>query len=126
MDGHRVNKNSLVEYSKKRKQTVLQEIQEKHHVSQDVANALLETFNPKCFKMAIVNFILLNNHLLCEVETDAFHELIAATNHDAVHHIPMNHQTVRDWALNDYKGNKGIITEVLADAITKLHVTFDG
>ena len=57
-------------------------------------NALLGTFNLKHFKIAIVNFILLNNHLLYEVETDAFHELIAATNRDAVYYIPINHQTI--------------------------------
>ena len=75
--------------------------------------------------MAIVNFILLNNHPLCEVEIDAFCELITATNHDAVYHIPMNYQTIHDWAFNNYKGNKSIITEVLADAIMKLYIIFD-
>ena len=37
----------------------------------------------------------------------------------------MNYQTIHDWAFNNYKGNKSIITEVLADAIMKLYIIFD-
>ncbi|OLL22978.1 hypothetical protein NEOLI_005448, partial [Neolecta irregularis DAH-3] len=83
------------------------------------------SFSADKFKSKVVKWITTRNHPLREVETPEFHEMIAAANIDAKPHIFANHQSIRDHILSEYHCNKGIITEHLAQAQSKIHITFD-
>src|SRR6266478_3921021 len=101
-------------------------VQQQTSILQAAANTLIAAFDSPRFEEAILNYILVNNHALQEVETPAFRQLITAANPDAALWIPKNHQTIRDCMLLDYKGNKGIIFKQLALARMLIHITFDG
>src|SRR4051812_2802193 len=81
--GHRVNKHGLLDYSKgKPERSVLQMVQDKHHISQETANALISTYSRPRFRQAVLDWIVANGQSLREVETPAFRNMIAAANQD--------------------------------------------
>ena len=66
-------------------------VQRQTSISQAAANALIAAFDGPRFEEAILNYILVNNHALREVETPAFCQLITAANPDTALWIPKNH-----------------------------------
>lgn len=125
--GHGYDKRGAITFeTRKRKASVLELLQEKHSVSQKLANDFIDRFDAKDFKQAVIDWITANNHPLREIETPAFRAMIGAANPDAEHCIWKNHQSVRNHILCDYEAYQPAVCHELANARSKLHFSFDG
>lgn len=125
-EGHSYNKQGVIEFTKKRKATILKVLNGKHRISQGLANDLIGGFNKKAFQQAIIKWITDNNHPLREVKTPSFRVIIAAANRDAERWIWKSHKSVRLHIMQDYEAYQPAIIKELASARSKLHFSFDG
>jgi len=71
--GHRLSEAGPIELSHQRhRKSVLELIQAKHNVSQEAANEMISVYSAASFKQDVLDWIILNNHSLSEVEIQAF------------------------------------------------------
>ncbi|KAI1559902.1 Dimer-Tnp-hAT domain containing protein, partial [Pyrenophora tritici-repentis] len=94
-------------------------------VSQKVANELAG-FNTQRFRLAAVSWLVENNHPLSEFETPAFRRLLEAANPLAERALWTSHVSVSQYVARLYKHLKPRVILQLSQALSKVHLSFDG
>lgn len=94
-------------------------------VSQAIANEL-NGFNTQAFRLAAVSWLVDNNHLLSEFESPSFRKLITAANPLADAVLWRSHHSVSRYVLRLYEHLKPRVVSELSQALSKIHITFDG
>jgi hypothetical protein len=94
-------------------------------VLQTAANELLG-FNTQRFQMAAVSWLVENNHPLSEFENPAFRRLITAANPQAEAALWASHVSVTRFVVRLYDYLKPRVVQQLLQALSKIHISFDG
>ena len=94
-------------------------------VSQAVANELAG-FNLQQFRLAAVGWLVDNNHPISEFEKPAFRDMISAANPEAEGALWRCHKSVSQYIMRLYDYLQPRVVSELSDAISKIHVSFDG
>ncbi|KAI1559541.1 Dimer-Tnp-hAT domain containing protein, partial [Pyrenophora tritici-repentis] len=94
-------------------------------VSQKVANELAG-FNTQRFRLAAVSWLVENNHPLSKFETPAFRRLLEAANPLAERALWTSHVSVSQYVARLYKHLKPRVILQLSQALSKVHLSFDG
>ncbi|KAF1962720.1 hypothetical protein CC80DRAFT_398820, partial [Byssothecium circinans] len=94
-------------------------------VSQEVSNSL-RNFNQQRFRLAIVGWLAENNHLLREVETPSFQNLLRAANLEAELATFRSHTSVAAFLLRLYANLQPQVQSKLSCALSKVHISFNG
>jgi hypothetical protein len=94
-------------------------------VTQDVANAI-GNFDVQGFRYAAVTWLVDNNHPLREFETPAFKDMIAYANPEAAAALWVSHRSVSSYIMRLYTHMEPQVIKLLAGAISKIHISFDG
>jgi hypothetical protein len=94
-------------------------------VSQKVANELA-SFNTQRFQLATVSWLVENNHPLSEFETPAFQRLLEAANPLAEQALWKSHVSVSQYSARLYKHLKPRVILQLLQALSTVHLSFDG
>jgi hypothetical protein len=94
-------------------------------VSQKVANELAG-FNTQRFRLAAVSWLVENNHPLSEFETPAFRRLLEASNLLAERALWTSYASVSQYVARLYKHLKPCVTLQLSQALSKVHLSFNG
>jgi hypothetical protein len=94
-------------------------------VSQKVANELAG-FNTQRFRLAAVSWLVENNHPLSEFETPAFRRLLEAANPLAERALWTSHVSVSQYVARLYEHLKPRVILQLSQALSKVHLSFDG
>jgi len=126
MIGHRLGKDGPLPPTRKRQRTLPDTFDERSAIDQQTANDLIESFNPRVFLEAVVDWITESNHPLREVENPAFCKMIRIANVDAENALWKSHNTVRSKVLDDYNAYIPSVKEKVANSVSLLHISFDG
>lgn len=94
-------------------------------VSQGLANEL-SGFSTQTFRLAAVSWLVENNHPLSEFKTPAFRQLIAHANPEAEQALWTSHMSVSRYVLRLYNHIKPRVVRELSQALSKVHISFDG
>jgi hypothetical protein len=94
-------------------------------VLQTAANKLFG-FNTQRFQMAAVSWLVENNHPLSEFESPAFRRLITAANPQAETALWASHVSVTCFVVRLYDYLKPRVVQQLLQALSKIHISFDG
>jgi hypothetical protein len=94
-------------------------------VSQAVANEF-SGFNTQRFRLAAVGWLVENNHLLSEFKLLAFRRLIAMASPEAEAALWTCHTSVSRYVLRLYDYLKPRVVQELSQALSKIHISFDG
>jgi hypothetical protein len=97
----------------------------KIRVSQAVANKL-SGFNTQRFRLAAVGWLVENNHPLSEFKSLAFRRLIAMASPEAEAALWTSHMSVSRYVLRLYDYLKPQVVQELSQALSKIHISFDG
>jgi hypothetical protein len=95
------------------------------HISQAVVNAI-GNFDVHAFRTAVVQWLVDNNHPLRELETTAFRTMIEHANPEAERALWKNHESVRSFVMKLYDFIKPRVIQLLAGAISMIHISFNG
>ncbi|KAI1567826.1 Dimer-Tnp-hAT domain containing protein, partial [Pyrenophora tritici-repentis] len=80
----------------------------------------------KRFRLAAVSWLVENNHPLSEFETPAFRRLLEAANPLAERALWTSHVSVSQYVARLYKHLKPRVILQLSQALSKVHLSFDG
>jgi hypothetical protein len=94
-------------------------------ISQAVVKAI-GNFDVHAFRTAVVQWLVDNNHPLCELETTAFRTMIEHANLEAEQALWQNHESVRSLVMKLYNFLKPRVIQLLAGAVSMIHISFDG
>jgi hypothetical protein len=94
-------------------------------VTQAVANGL-SGFNTQRFRLAAVGWLVDNNHPISEFESPAFRRLPAMAHPEAESALWTSHNSVSRYVVRLYDYLKPRFVEELSQAISKIHLSFDG
>jgi hypothetical protein len=97
----------------------------KLRVSQAVANEL-SGFNTQRFRHAAVGWLVENNHPLSEFKSLAFRRLTAMASPEAEAALWTSHTSVSRYILRLYDYLKPRVVQELSQALSKIHISFDG
>jgi len=114
----------LTPTTKKRKRSIAQLYGLPSSTDASIESALAASFNFAQFKSLLLRWIV-NNHISFRVAEDqTFKDLLLYLQPQCAGFIP-SHQTVSRWIHQVYHNFQGVVTELLATAIGKIHFSFD-
>lgn len=89
-------------------------------------NAYYNEFHPHEFKALLLAWIVEDNIAFQALESRRLHDILTYLNPtvDRRGCIPV-HKTIKRWISTAYSEHLGIVTEVLASSISKVHISFD-
>ena len=105
---------------------VFEQLQNQSIENQHIINTLITSFDPKRFKQLFTRWIIIDNIALDQVDSSAFWEMMLYAN-DGLEHagcLPTRN-TIWDWIIKDYKGYKGVVTELLKTLQGKVNISFN-
>jgi hypothetical protein len=126
--GHGYNKDGKIEAQNFQNHTsILAHMQQsqKLKISQDVANALAQSFSRDDFLQAVENWVVATNQSLRVIESPYFREMIQKANPLAESHLWRNHQSLRDHIISEYNAYLPVVADYLKKARSLVHITFD-
>ncbi|KAM6505364.1 hypothetical protein FSOLCH5_15493 [Fusarium solani] len=93
---------------------------------QRIMNHYNSAFEPDQWKKRLLRWVVRDQIPFHKLESEHFRDLCQYANPlTASNHCLPHHTTIRAWIIEEYASNKGIITELLHTAQTKIHVAFD-
>ena len=94
-------------------------------LSQEAVNELGH-FNVQGFRMAAVGWLVDNNHPLREFETPAFRQMLRFANPEAEQALWKSRTSVSRFVMKVYSYMKPQVVRALSNAVSKIHISFDG
>lgn len=93
---------------------------------QRIMNYFNSTFDPEHWKKLLVRWVVRDQIPLWKIESEHFQSLCRYANKlTASTHCLPHHTTLRKMIINEYNRHKGIVTELLRAAQSKIHMSFD-
>jgi hypothetical protein len=83
-------------------------------------------FDAQGFCMAAVTWLIENNHPLRKFETAVFRSMMEFANPEAVRALWALHNSVSRFVMKVYSFIQPQVANVLSNAISKIHISFDG
>jgi hypothetical protein len=125
--GHNWNKDGLKQRQKLAggQQSLAQLLASGVEVGQAAANAM-GNFNVQRFRLAAVLWLVDNNHLLREFENSAFRTMIEFANPEAEVALWVSRTSVTTFVMRLYRFMQPTVVTALSQAISKIHISFDG
>ena len=93
---------------------------------QEILNTMITAFDPKLFKQLLIAWVVHDNIAFNKVQSPHLRRLFDCANPliSDSGSLP-THSTVSSWIVNEWKRQKGVITELLRAAPGKIHLSFD-
>jgi len=93
---------------------------------QKIMNYFNSTFNPEYWKKLLIRWVVRDQIPLRKLESEHFQALCRYANKltTSTHCIP-HHTTLRKMIIAEYSKYKGVVTELLRAAQSKIHMSFD-
>ena len=92
----------------------------------NIVNHLIQSFQPEAFKTKLIRWIVHDNVAFDQVESPYFREMMLKANGslEQAGCLP-THNTIREWIMKDWRGYKGVITEILRNSNGLVNFSFD-
>ena len=125
---HRTNKDGPIPVGGKKQRTLfdLADLNANRRTDQGVMNAYLASFDPLHFRNLLVRWVACDNVPFNKLESPYFHALMEYANRAIITSGSLpTHSTIRDWIVQSFNSNKGIVTELLNRALSRINISFD-
>jgi hypothetical protein len=124
--GHRLTKNGLRPLPLVGgARSIAQLVEAGIRVPQRVANAV-GGFDCQRFRLAAVLWLVENNHPLSEFTSASFREMMELANPEAAAALWVSRQSVSRFVMRLFSALQPLVVEQLSQAISKVHISFDG
>lgn len=123
-EAHSIAKDGPLE--KKRGTTILDKLCATKPREQDAINTIVSSFNPHHFRHLLTRWVIHKNIPFSQVQDSEFRDIVVYLNPSASKSACLPaHSTVQKWIIEDFQRHKGTVIELLQDARTSIHISFD-
>ena len=95
------------------------------HSTAKTAKSLITTLNMTKFRYLLIRWIVMMNICLWVVEHESFREMMVHCCAGLEPYLVQSRKTIRRWILKEFKRQKAVIKDELANARSRIHISAD-
>ena len=125
---HRINGDGPMAPQRKKQRSLfdMADLDPQRPKDQAVMNAFIASFDPLHFQSLLVRWVACDNVPFHALESPRFRDLLQYANHAIIESGSLpTHSTIREWIIRSFDRHKGVVTELLGRALSRIHVSFD-